>query len=98
VIRGLTEAELAPVVIAEAVPPFTGPGKRCPVLMHVKRVGEVFFVEQLDVRGDWKVIATSKPDKKTPLAKAQLDAVAWMIEAHDKVLEMTLSTSGHRAG
>lgn len=95
-IRALTDEELAPVIVAEAVPPFGPNRKRLPVVLHVKRVGTVFFVEQLDVRGDWKVVCTSKPDEKTTAVKAQLDAIAWMIEAHEQVIK--LSTTGQRAG
>jgi hypothetical protein len=69
----LAESDLIPEIIAIGVPPLAAAGGRCKPMLRIKRVGEVFFVENLhqvrtlsEQTGDeivtdkWVVVAVAK--------------------------------------
>lgn len=94
-IRPQSDAELMPEIVAYAVPPFQSPGVRCPSLLRIKKVGQVYFVEHLRqlrtlgpdgkevLTDDWKQVAVSKPPD------ARKDAFKWMQDANAELIKLS---------
>lgn len=97
-LRAPSDEDLMPEIVAYAVPPFESEGKRCKPLLRIKRVGQVYFVEQMRqkrslgpdgkelVEDDWTSVAVAKPPD------ARKDAFGFLWDANRKLIEISATS------
>lgn len=91
--------DLEPQIIAIAIPPFIAPGQRATPLFHIKRVGAVYFVEQMSYKRaadnttteDWNGVAIAKGKD------ARREAFEWMADANMQAIKLSVA-SPQRSG